>query len=99
MIKARVSIKELRQEPHVLNGSEKLRAHLLSLGFSPEWYTCNQYGWMEDIYHIGRHTYISIGCKPHGKWYLTREEEEHLLSYNYRNNFIIAFNKIAYNRK
>ena len=99
MIKARVSIKELRQEPYVLNGSENLRTHLSQLGFFSEWYTCGQYGWNEDIFHIGRYTYISIGYTPHGKRYLTREEEEKLLSYNDRDNFIIAFNKIAYNKE
>ena len=99
MIKARVSIKDVKQELYVLNGSENLRNHLSQLGFSPEWYTCGQYGWNEDIFHIGRYTYISIGYMSHGKRNLTREEEEKLLGYNDSDNFIVAFNKIAYNEE
>lgn len=99
MIKARVSIKELRQEPYLLNGSEKLRAQLSNLGFAPEWYTCSQYGWDEDIYHIGRYTYISIGYRQHGKRCLTQEEEEYLLLYKDKGTFIVAFNKLVYNKK
>lgn len=96
MIKVRVSIKELRQDPYVLNASERLRAHLSHLGFTADFYTCGQYGWNEDIYHIGRYTYISIGYRPHGKRYLTREQEEHLLTYHDKDTFMIAFNNIAY---
>ena len=59
----------------------------------------SKYGWNEDIFRVGRFTYISIGYRPNGKRYLTREEEEHLLRYNDRDNFIIAFNKIAYNEE
>lgn len=99
MIKARVSIKELRQEPYVFNASERLRNHLSNLGFTEDFYTCGMYGWNEDIYHIGRYTYISIGYRQHGKRCLTREEEEYLLEYKDKDNLIVAFNKLCYNVK
>lgn len=97
MIKARVNIKELRQEPYVLNASENVRTYLTNLGFYPDFYTSGQYGWNEDIYHIGRFTYVSIGYRPHGKRWLTDREETYLSIQPNRDAFIVAFNKIAYN--
>ena len=99
MIKARVSAKEVRQEPYVLNASERLRSHLSHLGFTEDYYTSGQYGWNEDIYHIGRFTYVSIGYRPHGKRWLTTEEEHYLLQYTDKDTFIVAFNKLCYNVK
>lgn len=99
MIKARVSIKDLRTEPFVLNASENVRTYLSSLGFEPGYYTSGKYGWNEDIYHIGRYTYISIGYRSHGKRWLTDREETYLSLQPNRDAFIIAFNKIAYNVK
>lgn len=99
MIKARVSIKELKQEPYVLEATERLRNHLSKLGFTGDYYTCGQYGWNEDIYHIGRFTYITIGYRTHGKRHLLYDEEEHLLQYTDKDAFIVAFNKLCYNVK
>ena len=99
MIKARVTAKEVRQEPYVLNASERLRNHLSKLGFTEDFYTCGQYGLNEDIYHIGRFTYLTIGYRPHGKRWLTTEEEQYLLQYPEKDTFIVAFNKLCYNVK
>ena len=99
MIKARVSAKEVSQEPYVLNASERLRNHLSNLGFYPDFYTCGQDGWYEDIYHIGLFTYLTIGYRPHGKRWLTTEEEQYLLQYPEKDTFIVAFNKLCYNVK
>ena len=99
MIKARVTAKEVRQEPYVLNASERLRSHLFNLGFTEDFYTCGVDGWDEDIYHIGRYTYLSIGYRQHGKRHLTTEEEQYLLQYPQKDTFIVAFNKLCYNVK
>lgn len=96
MIIAKVSVEKIVEEPYVLNGSVNLMGHLLQLGFLYEWYTCEQYKWNEDIYHIGKYTYLSIGCNPHGKRYLTDEEEKILLMQHTQGDFRNAFNKIAY---
>lgn len=97
MIKARVSIKELKQEPFILNASENVRTYLSNLGFTADYYTSGQYGWNEDIYHIGRYTYISIGYRPHGKRWLTDREELYLSIQPNRDAFIMAVNKICCN--
>lgn len=96
MIKARVSIKDVRHEPYVLNASENVRRYLSDLGFTEDFYTAGQYGWNEDIYHIGRYTYISIGYRPHGKRWLTDREETFLSIQPNRDCFIKAFDKILH---
>lgn len=99
MIKARVSIKDVKTEPFVLNASENVRQYLSHLGFTEDFYTCGQYGWNEDIYRIGRNTYISIGYRPHGKRWLTDKEEAILLMQHTQDDFRNAFNMLCYNEK
>lgn len=39
--------------------------HLLR-GLEPIAYTAGIYGWNEDVYYVGNHTFISTGYHPHG---------------------------------
>lgn len=41
-------------------------AWYLLRGLEPIAYTAGIYGWNEDIYYIGKNTYIATGYRPHG---------------------------------